>query len=123
MKFIEAILAAACLSATCLAMPSRAAEPEAGPRVTEAGTFPIIHDTEAPRPDPLVINGCTLKPKADCPGVDLSQADLRGIVLSGANLRGAKLTRANLYNATLKGADLSGADLRGATLTLSLIHI
>ncbi|WP_417606523.1 pentapeptide repeat-containing protein [Primorskyibacter flagellatus] len=84
-----------------------------------ATTYPIIVDTETPREGPLVIDGCELKPGADCPGVDLSHADLRGVKLMGANLRGAKLTRANLYNATLKGADFSGADLRGATLTKS----
>ena len=89
----------------------------ASPLKDANASFPIIVDTDDPQDGPLIIDGCTLEPGADCPGVDLSHTDLRGIALNGANLRGAKLTRANLYLSVLKGADLSGADLRGAILT------
>ena len=89
----------------------------ASPLKDANASFPIIVDTDDPQDGPLIIDGCTLEPGADCPGVDLSHTDLRGIALTGANLRGAKLTRANLYLSVLKGADLSGADLRGAILT------
>ena len=50
---------------------------------------------------PVVVNGCQIQPKAQCPGVNLANADLRGVDLSGANLAGAKLTGANLSNANV----------------------
>jgi len=38
-----------------------------------------------------VINGCTILPNAQCPGIDLSRANLVGAKLAGANLQGANL--------------------------------
>jgi hypothetical protein len=57
------------------------------------------------------INGCEIKPGAQCPNADLSKATLAGAELGGANLESADLTFADLTGANLTGANLSGADL------------
>ena len=48
------------------------------------------------------INGCQIKRRTSCPGVNLSGRDL---------------TKSNLSNANLSGADLSGADLSADRIT------
>lgn len=117
-----AFITALTFALTGLASSAIAEEGSTAQLAAMAANFPIIVDTDDPPEGPQIINGCELKPGADCPGIDLSHADLRGIDLTGANLRGAKLTRANLYHSTLKGIDLSGADLRGANLSKSLMQ-
>ena len=72
------------------------------------------------------INGCEIKPKTDCEGVDMTGADLTNAPLTGAQLRNATLVKAvaegavfndgHLGQAHLQGADLSGAKFRGADL-------
>src|SRR3989338_4245114 len=67
------------------------------------------------------INGCEIKRRASCPGVNLSgmdltrsnlsNANLSGADLSGANLSGDRITEANLTKANLSGANLSGTIL------------
>ncbi len=64
-----------------------------------------------------VINGCTIGPRAQCVGANLTGANLTGADLSRANLNSAILTDtfATSY-ATLSGASLIGANLTGADL-------
>ena len=76
--------------------------------VPNASAFNEIKNDE-PRPDPWIINGCTIKPKTVCRSVDLRHADLKQADLSGADLSGADLEDADLTGAELFGADLSTA--------------
>ena len=99
-----------------------------------------------------VMNGCQLKPLAQCANVNLSNAKLNGLnltwadlseanlngadlshtLLTGANLVGARLVRAKLDHTNLSRADLSrarvyygelrGLDLTGANLQGALLY-
>ena len=75
-----------------------------------------------------VVNGCPIKPAAQCAGVDLTGQSLQGALLLGANLQNATLTNANLTSANLTEADLSLVTATGpksvftsATLTDAII--
>ena len=85
--------------------------------VAPAAAYEAIENHED-RPDPWIINGCTIGPKADCPNADLRFSDLRGANLNGANLAGAKFDRSDLRYADLRGAKVAGADFGGADLRL-----
>ena len=74
------------------------------------------------RPDPWVVNGCTIAAKASCPGADLRHADLKNADLGGADLTGANLARADLRGANLRGAKLEGANLSGAQLQITFMQ-
>jgi len=63
-----------------------------------------------------MIDNCRLRPKAECPDVNLSGARLVGLDLSGADLRQANLTRADLRYADLRGANLGDATTTDALL-------
>ena len=108
--------------------PSRSARAAAGCAVVMlssvaalAAGYPVIVNEEL-RPDPWLVNGCTIGPGASCPGLDLRHADLRDADLSGADLSGANLTRADLRHANLSGANLSGAVLDGADLSTAFLN-
>ncbi|MBI2906454.1 MAG: pentapeptide repeat-containing protein [Chloroflexi bacterium] len=64
-----------------------------------------------------VINGCEIKPSAQCPNVNLNGAVLKGANLIGADLSGATVIGADLREARLMQANLSRANLSGANLT------
>lgn len=71
-----------------------------------------------------VINGCDIKNKTSCEGIDLSgqnleQASLQQAKLAGANLSAANLKYANLSGANLRDANLSGADLTQANIAMT----
>ena len=80
-----------------------------------ARAYEMIENHED-RPDPWIINGCKIGPKAECPNADLRFSDLRGANLSGSNLANAKFDRSDLRYADLRGAKLAGADFGGADL-------
>jgi|GEM_PF-2287625 len=63
-----------------------------------------------------VVNGCELKPLAQCANVNLSNAKLNGLNLTWMDLRGADLTGADLSHTRLTGANLSGTRLVRAKL-------
>jgi uncharacterized protein YjbI with pentapeptide repeats len=86
-----------------------------------AGAQTIVNNDEE-RPDPWVINGCTIGPKAQCAGADLRHADLKNANLNGADLKGANLARADLRHADLRGARLDGANLGGALLQIAFMQ-
>lgn len=86
-----------------------------------AQDYPVIVNKED-RPDPWVVNGCTIAPKTSCEGADLRHADLKDANLSGANLKGAVLARADLRHANLQGANLDGANLDGAKLGIAFMQ-
>lgn len=86
-----------------------------------AGAQTIVNNDEE-RPDPWVINGCTIGPKAQCAGVDLRHAELKNANLNGADLTGANLARADLRHADLRGARLDGANLSGAQLQIAFMQ-
>lgn len=76
----------------------------------------LFIDSVRLKPSDRVVNGCTIKNKTVCPGVDLSGQNLFGEHLAGANLTGAKFAKADLGGADLTGANLAGANLSGANL-------
>lgn len=89
--------------------------------ISAAGAQTIVNNEEA-RPDPWVINGCTIGPKAQCAGADLRHADLKNADLNGADLTGANLARADLRHADLRGARLDKANLGGALLQIAFLQ-
>src|SRR5688572_20767133 len=111
MRAVRPFLVALCVAAAVDTAPVRAA----------AQDYPVIVNKEE-RPDPWIVNGCTIAPKTRCEGADLRHADLKDANLQGANLRGAMLARADLRHANLQGADLSGANLDGARLQIAFMQ-
>jgi uncharacterized protein YjbI with pentapeptide repeats len=79
--------------------------------------------------EPIVIDGCTIKPNTMCqgvifgkvslPGVDLSGSDLAQVTMSGSDLSGANLSNAEIVQATMRNVDFSKADLAGTFLSES----
>ena len=103
----------AMLLALAAAMPALGAISGATP--TRA--YEAIQNEEE-RPNPWVINGCTIEAKTKCPNADLRFQDLRGANFQGADLHGALFDRSDLRYANFQGANVAGADFRGADLRL-----
>ena len=89
--------------------------------------------------EPVVVDGCTLEPQAQCPNlklggrslyeVDLTDADLTAADFSDTSIGSSTFTRAKLAGANFAGADISlsrftDADLTGADLSgTSLVQV
>jgi hypothetical protein len=89
--------------------------------VTVTETSPVPVPELSPSPTDRKVDGCVIKPQADCRRGDLSGANLHDANLHGANFELANLTaadlqRANLRNATFKNATLQDADMESAHL-------
>jgi hypothetical protein len=118
-RFFPFALVLVLLVAACSSSSETASSPT--PVATSSPTPPKASPTAT------VVNDCTIEPKAQCPGAQLSLVSLMGQDLSGANLEGADLstsdlrkvdfTGANLIDATVSESDLTDADLTGADLT------
>ena len=83
--------------------------------------YPLVaRHIEPRRPVGSVVEGCTLKPGTQCPGVELASGgktlEQWGADLSASNLRGAGL-RSRFNGASFAAADLTGADLNGTEAT------